>query len=87
LVLLELPTGRFLNKTACFNTKDAGELDARRMSLAGEKLRAIQAEGLDADQDLIVVWFGHRNGLELENLRPSWFIDNCSLHHDRGVHF
>jgi hypothetical protein len=87
LVLLELPTRRFFNETACFNTKDAGELNARRMSLAGEKFRAIQAEGLDADQDLIVIWFGYRNGLELENLRRSWFIDNCSLHRGHGVHF
>jgi len=87
LVLLELPTRRFLNKTACFNSKDAGELNTRRMSLAGEKFRAIQAEGLDANQDLIVIWLGHRNGLKLENLRPSCFVDNYSPHHDHGVHF
>ena len=53
-------TGCFLNYSTGLNAEDTWELNTGTVSLASEELRAIEACGADADEDL--VFFCNRDG-------------------------
>src|ERR1700680_2333495 len=55
------------------------------MTLTGEQFGAVESERFDADQDFAAVRRGDREALNLENLRPTCFMDHCDFH--RGHHW
>jgi hypothetical protein len=84
VALVELASWRLLDQTHCFDAQDPWEHHARRKTLPGEQLRAVEPKCLDPDQNLSRLWRGDRAALDFEDFRPARFVDNRSLHHIHG---
>jgi hypothetical protein len=54
------------------------------MALPGEELRAVEAEGFYADEDMTCFWHGNRASFKLEDFWAAGLVDYCGAH---GCHF
>ena len=61
---LELASGSVFDRADGLDAENARELDVWRMTLASEELRAVEAKGLDADEDLAELRPGNGQGFE-----------------------
>jgi hypothetical protein len=81
----ELASWRVLDEPSRLDAENARKPHRRRMALSREQLGAVEAEGLDLDQNLAGLRHRHGTLLELEHLRSPSFMDHRGLHRHHGI--
>lgn len=55
-------------------------MDAWGVALPGEEFGAVEAEGVDAEEDLGWGGVGHGAGFKDEGGRAAWGVEDCCFH-------